>query len=103
MDVVASAVAVLNATVTGNDLGDTIPPHNEFVAETGSPGGTICLNISGNTLPPAGVGVIRINENPGGTINVVQASPAAVSTANSNATVNVTGTPAFGAAPCPTP
>jgi hypothetical protein len=95
-----------NATVTGNDLNDTNTTHIEFAAATGSggsAGGTICLNISGNTLPAAGVGVIQITENASGTINVTQASAAAVASANSGATVTVTGTPAFGQPACPLP
>ncbi len=106
MRVRAINTSMLDATVTGNNLTDTSGSHVEFDASTGtssSAGGTICLNISGNTVPASGVGVIQINENTSGTINVTQASSAAVSTANTNATVNVTGTPQFGQPACATP
>ena len=96
-----------NATVTGNDLNDTSAAHIEFAAATGTGaavGGGICLNISGNTLPAAGVGVIQINENAApGVINVVQADAAAVAAANSGATVTVTGTPTFNQPACTLP
>ena len=96
-----------NATVTGNDLNDTSATHIEFAAATGTGaavGGGICLNISGNTLPAAGVGVIQINENAApGVINVVQADAAAVAAANSGATVTVTGTPTFNQPACTLP
>ncbi len=96
-----------NATVTGNDLNDTNGTHIEFAAATGTGavvGGNICLNISGNTLPAAGVGVIQINENAApGQINVTQASAAAVAAANSGATVTVAGSPTFGAPACTQP
>ena len=96
-----------NATVTGNDLNDTSATHIEFAAATGTGtvvGGGICLNISGNTLPAAGVGVIQINENAApGVIDVVQADAAAVAAANSGATVTVAGTPTFNQPACTLP
>jgi len=103
----AISTATLNATVTGNTLTDTAGSHIEFEAATGTGGvvgGTINLNISGNILPAAGVGVIRITENAApGDINVTQASAAAVAAANSAATVTVTGAPDFGQPAPPTP
>ena len=99
--------STLNATVTGNDLNDTNTTHIEFAAATGTGavvGGNICLNISGNTVPASGVGVIQINENAApGNINVTQASAAAVAAANSGATVTVTGAPAFNQPACTLP
>ena len=94
-----------NATVTGNDLNDTSAAHIEFAAATGTGaavGGGICLNISGNIFPAPGVIQISQNAAPG-VINVVQASAAAVSTANSNANVQVTGTPTFNQPACTLP
>jgi hypothetical protein len=61
------------------------------------------MNASGNTLPAAGVGVISLAENTSGTVNVTQASSAALSAANSDATVNIVGSPAFGQPACTTP
>ncbi len=103
----AISSSTINATVTGNTLNDNAGTHVEFEAVTGTStvvGGTICLNISGNIVPAGGVGVIRITENAApGSINVTQASSAAVSTGNSNATVTLTGTPQFGQPTCTQP
>jgi hypothetical protein len=93
----------LSATVTNNSITDNAGTHLEFAATTQTPtapGPVICLNMTGNTLPAAGVGVIRLNHAAGTAINVVQASAAALSAANSAATVTVVGTPTFGAAAC---
>ncbi|MDZ4709100.1 MAG: Ig-like domain-containing protein [Saprospiraceae bacterium] len=99
--------STINATVTGNNLNDNAGVHVEFEAVTGSGavvGGTVCLNISGNVVPAAGVGVIRITENAApGAINVTQSSSATVSTGNSNATVTLTGAPLFGQPTCTMP
>ena len=99
--------STLNATVTGNTLSDINTSHIEFAAATGTggaAGGNICLNISGNTLPAAGVGVIQISENAApGNINVTQTDAANVATSNSGATVTVTGSPTFNQPPCTTP
>ena len=92
--------STLNATVTGNTLIDTDGTHVEFDASTGSGavvGGTINLNISGNTLPSGGVIKLTRNASPGD-INVTQANFADVGTLNSNATVTVTGAPDYGQA-----
>lgn len=98
--------ATLNATVTNNNLEDTVGAHVEFDASAGTgtaTAGTVCLNISGNTVPAAGVGVIRLAEATLGVLNVTQASTADVATANNGATVTVTGTPQFGQPACQTP
>jgi len=100
MRVRAIGTSTLNATVTGNDLNDTSAAHIEFAAVTASGTPTECLNISGNVLPAPGV--IQLTES-AGTLNVTQASSAAVATANSNANVQVTGTPAFGQPACALP
>jgi hypothetical protein len=107
MRVRAINTSTLNATVTNNTLTDNDGSHVEFDATAGSGtvAGTVNLNISGNTLPGGGVGVIKLSEGSfaGSDINVTQASSAAVSTANSNATVTVTGAPDFGQVAPPTP
>ncbi|MEO7921792.1 MAG: putative Ig domain-containing protein [Thermoanaerobaculia bacterium] len=108
MRVRAIGSSTLNATINGgNNLSDTSGAHIEFGAATGTGavvGGNICLNMSGNTVPAAGVGVIQISENAApGNISVTQASAAAVAAANNGATVTVTGTPAFGQPSCPLP
>jgi len=82
----------------------TLVISNEAVTGTSTVvGGTVCLNISGNTVPGGGVGVIRITENAApGAINVTQ-SQANVAALNNGATVTVTGTPQFSQPACPTP
>jgi uncharacterized repeat protein (TIGR01451 family) len=92
--------STLNATVSGNTLTDTDGTHVEFDASTGTGavvGGTINLNISGNTLPAGGVIKLTRNASPGD-INVTQASAASVASSNSGATVTLTGAPDFGQA-----
>jgi len=98
--------STLNATVTGNTLSDTVGTHIEFEAATGTGatvGGTLCVNVSGNTVPAAGVGIIRLSENTSGTLNVVQSSTANVSSLNNSATVTPTGTPQFSQPACTLP
>jgi hypothetical protein len=100
----ASDSGTINGTVTGNDIQDTATAtHAEFDATAGTStlAGTVNLNISGNNLNAGGV--LLLTENTAGTINVTQASSAAVSTANGGATVTVTGTPTFGAGTPPLP
>jgi hypothetical protein len=97
--------STMNATVTGNDLvdTDTATAHVEFDATTATTGPVaLCLNISGNTVPAGGAGVIKLSESVE-SLNVVQASAAAVAAANNAATVTVSGSPTFGVAACPTP
>jgi VCBS repeat-containing protein len=92
--------STVSSTVSHNSLSDTAGTHLEFDASTGTggtAGGTINLNMFANTLPAAGVGVIRLGEGPApGDINVTQVSAADLSTQNSNATVTQTGAPDFG-------
>ena len=100
------AGGTINATVVGNDLQDTeATTHVEFDATAGTStlGGTVNLSITGNTVPGSGTGVIKLTENAAGTLNVTQASAAAVSSGNSGATVTVTGSPSYGAAVPPVP
>ncbi len=101
----ASGTGVLNATITNNDVTDTVGAHLEIVGAAGTisgQAGNLNLSFSGNIVPAGGVGTIGITEGSAGgpvsTVNVQQASAAAVAAANSGATVNVTGSPAFGAA-----
>jgi hypothetical protein len=84
-------------------LQDTDGTHVEFDATAATTGPVaLCLNISGNTLPGGGVGVIKLSESVP-ELSVVQASAAAVAAANSSATVTVSGSPTFGVAACPLP
>jgi hypothetical protein len=106
----AIGTSTQNVTVTGNTITDTNGTHVEYDATAGNTGvgGTIILNISGNTLPGGGAGVIKLNELGVGTLTYTQASTAALSTANSSATVTVQGAPSGnGASPtlptAPTP
>jgi len=102
MRVRAIGTSTMNATVTSNYLNDTNTTHIEFAAVTASGTPTMCVNISGNILPAAGVGVIQLTES-AGTMNVTQASAAVVAAANSGATVTVTNVPTFGQPACTTP
>lgn len=86
----------INATVTGNTIKDTYDARVEFDATAGTStlAGTVNLSLTGNTLSAGGV--LQLTENTAGAINVTQASSAAVGSANSGATVTVTGSPTFG-------
>jgi hypothetical protein len=63
----------------------------------------MCVNVTGNTLQ-SGAGTVDLNET-AGTMNVTQASAAALAGANGIPAGNVTvaGTPTFGVAPCTVP
>ena len=89
-------------TYTGNTVTDNVGSHVGELAVKTEGTATLCMNASSNTLPGGGTGVILITET-AGTINVTQASAAAVAAANSGATVTVSGTPTYGVAPCITP
>jgi VCBS repeat-containing protein len=97
--------STLGATVSHNALTDTFTTHLEFDASTATTtpgGGTINLDMFANTLPAAGVGRIRLGEGPSPSdINVHQADSASLATANSGATIVITGSPDFGQ-PSPT-
>jgi hypothetical protein len=105
----ASGTGTLNVTMTNNDVADTAGAHvGELAAVAGTvsgQGGNLNASITGNTVPAGGVGVILITEGStggvGSTVNVQQASAAAVTAANTSATVTASGSPAFGA-PAPT-
>jgi len=85
----ATNTSTMNATVINNDLEDTSGSHLEIGA-TALLTGTTNVSISGNTLPAGGV--INLNAAAAGSIvNVTEASSAAVSVANSAATVNSLG------------
>ncbi len=102
IDVDAEAAAVVNATVQNNILTNNDPaPGRAISVATEAAGSTACANITGNTLSAAG-GTIGLDETLG-TLNVTQASSAALGTANGGATVQVNGAPAFGQPACTLP
>lgn len=103
IDIDAEDGATVNATIRNN----TITANNstgDFIAVASEDGvagglaGTLNASISGNTLNDTdGVRTIDLSEI-AGTLNVTQASAAAVTAANPNTTsTTVTGAPAFGA------
>ena len=99
-DGVAIALAK-HVTVTGNTITATAGiPHLTARTRTGDTGGTVCLDMSGNTLS-TGSGIVLSRE--GGAVNVEQASSAALSTANSNVTVTQPATAASFATTCLAP
>ncbi len=88
--------ATTDATVTGNDIEtNTSNVVAELRVDTLTATSILCLDVNGNTLAGGASGVLAINES-AGTLNVEQASAAAVAAANNGATVTVTGTPQFG-------
>lgn len=104
-DVDAEESANVNLTVTNNTFtnlsaapGQNVDLSTEDSAAAGS-SPTMCINISGNILAP---NTIRFNEA-AGTMNITQASSAAVTAANGGAVVTIAGTPTFGAPPCALP
>ena len=105
-DVDAEESANVNLTVTNNTFtnlsaapGQNVDLSTEDSATAAGSSPTMCVNISGNVLAP---NTIRFNEA-AGTMNVTQASSAAVTAANGGATVTVAGTPTFGAPACALP
>jgi len=88
-----------NITLTGNTVTDSTSPHVGELAARTEGTATLCFNASGNTLPGGGTGVILLTET-AGAMNVTQASQAALSTANSSATVTLSGSPSFGQPVC---
>jgi hypothetical protein len=103
------ADTTMNITVTGNDVDTTMTNAAEmrFIANSPVPldptTPTMCIDVNTNTLPAGASAVIRLDENVG-TLNVEQASSAALSTGNSNATVTIAaGTPTFGFVCTPPP
>lgn len=88
-----------NITLTGNTVTDSTSPHVGELAARTEGTATLCFNASGNTLPGGGTGVILLTET-AGAMNVTQASQAALSTANSSATVTLSGSPSFGQPAC---
>ncbi|MFL6333834.1 MAG: beta strand repeat-containing protein [Pyrinomonadaceae bacterium] len=81
-------VAEMRFDTNANDVGDIVAPVQ-------------CDDVSGNTLPAGAAAVIDFNET-NGTHNVEQASAAAVSSANSSATVTADAGVSFNVA-CATP
>ena len=102
LDIDAEAAAVVNATVQNNTLTNNDPtPGRAISVATEAAGSSACANISGNTLSAAG-NTIGLDETLG-TLNVTQASSAALGAANGGATVEVNGAPAFGQPACTLP
>ena len=97
--------AVMNATVTDNNIRDTAGTDLEFDASAGLATGTAVLNLNifGNLFSESDADVIRLNDAAGGVLNVVQTSAADVSAQNDAATVTVLGTVVFAAPPPPVP
>ena len=101
-DATSTGVALAkHVTVTGNTITATAGiPHLTARTRTGDTGGTVCLDMSGNTLS-TGSGIVLSRE--GGAVNVEQASSAALSAANSNVTVTQPATAASFATTCLAP
>lgn len=88
--------ATTDVTVTGNDIEtNTSNAVAELRVDTLTGTSILCLDVNGNTLAGGAAGLIAINES-AGTLNVEQASAAAVTTANNGAAVTTSGTPQFG-------
>ena len=91
-----------NVTVTGNTITDTDFDRGLVINQT-STGGVTCANISGNSfMNIADATPLRVRHT-NGTLNVTQASMAALSTANGGVAVSEAGTVAYNQAACPTP
>jgi len=98
----AAGSGLMNVTMTGNDVTDTNGTRLELAVATGTsggqPGATVNASISGNILTVGGT--ITLTEGASGTtpadLNVQQASSAAVSAANSSATVTASAGVDFG-------
>jgi hypothetical protein len=99
LDIDAEDAATVNTTITNNNFTNSSgTPGFSIAVATEDAGSTMCANISGNILSAAG-NTIDLNEQ-AGTMNITQASQAALSAANGGATVSVGGTPTFGAPAC---
>ncbi len=99
LDIDAEDAATVNTTVTNNTFTNSSgTPGFSIAVATEDTGSTMCANISGNTLSAAG-NTISVNEQ-AGTMNITQASQAALTAANGGATVTVGGTPTYGVAAC---
>ena len=98
-----TGTSVMNATVDGNTLRDTVASQTAFDATAGNGGeyGTVNLNIANNDM---GGGGLSLNEIGSGTLNVRQADLGAVSALNS-ANASASGSPGFGqpVPPLPSP
>ena len=100
VDIDAEAAATVNSTLISNSFTNpSATPGQMIDVATEAATATACANISGNTLSP---GSITVNEILG-TLNVTQASSAALAAANGGAVVTVGGTPAFGQPVCTLP
>ena len=96
-----TGTSVMNATVDGNALLDTVASQTAFDATAGNGGeyGTVNLNIANNGM---GSGGLSLNEIGFGTLNVTQADLGAVSALNS-ANASASGSPGFDQPPPPAP
>ena len=105
MDIDAEDSTTVNATVTGNTMERTAAGDELEADSEDTDPSTFCLDVSGNALD-SGAGGILLDEAPSAVLNIVQASAAAVATANAipSGSVTVAGSPNFGAtASCPAP
>jgi VCBS repeat-containing protein len=98
--------AVMNATISNNDISDNAGGHIEFDATDGLTTGSsvINLDIHDNILAGGGpTGVLRLSDLAGGVLNVHQTSLADVAFENGGATVTQSGTVFYGAPLPPLP
>jgi hypothetical protein len=98
----AIGTSTQEVTYQSNTVTDTVGTHVGELAVRTEGSATLCLNATGNVLPSAGVGVILLSES-AGAVNVVQSSSATLSSLNSGATVNQSGTPSYGVPACAVP
>jgi uncharacterized repeat protein (TIGR01451 family) len=99
IDIDSEMSATVNATVQNNPLGSSVSTLAYVAVASEVATSVACANISGNTIPATGV--IALVQT--GTLNVTQASAAAMQTANPSSIVSVTGAPTYGQAPCALP
>jgi len=89
------ANTTLSTTITNNNVNTLSAGPVEIRVDANSPGvsdpdaSVVCADITGNTVA-SGAGVIDLNEVSTNTLNIEQASAAAVATANSIPAANVT-------------
>jgi hypothetical protein len=93
-------LASLGVTASGNTLTDTSGARSEIAASVGdllAGAETLSVSLSGNGTA-TGALTIGLARQGNGVLNVAEAGPAALSGANGGATVNVSGSPAYGQA-----
>ncbi|MET0625168.1 MAG: Ig-like domain-containing protein, partial [Pyrinomonadaceae bacterium] len=101
------ADTTMSTTITSNNINTLSTGPSEIRVDANSPGvgepdsATVCADINGNTVGGA-AGAIDLNEQSTNTLNIEQASAAAVAAANGGATVTADAGVAFGVT-CATP